>query len=70
MHSLNTVFALFELVLTNSEPLPWLYLPATLVVMGLYLALAYVAKLSLGFYRKSLVYICSDRIGRCANDPG
>lgn len=38
----NTVFALFEILITNIRPLPWAHLPFLVVILGCYLGLAYL----------------------------
>lgn len=47
-HILNSVFALFEIFLTNTPPLPWLHLPFCIFILGLYLALAYISHATIG----------------------
>ncbi|KAF5344998.1 hypothetical protein D9756_011301 [Leucocoprinus leucothites] len=47
---MNTLFVLFELIFTNLPPLPWIQLPATIVLLGLYLGVAYVTQSTQGFY--------------------
>ncbi|KAF9003026.1 hypothetical protein BDQ17DRAFT_513668 [Cyathus striatus] len=54
-HLLNTVFALFEIGLTNIPPLPWVDLPLTLVMLGGYLGVAYITHLTQGFYAYSFL---------------
>ncbi|KXN84668.1 hypothetical protein AN958_12046 [Leucoagaricus sp. SymC.cos] len=49
-HILNSVFVLFELVFTDLPTLPWIYLPATIVLLGLYLGVAYITSSTQGFY--------------------
>ncbi|KAF5346888.1 hypothetical protein D9756_010598 [Leucocoprinus leucothites] len=51
-HVMNTLFVLFELIFTNLLPLTWIQLPATIVLLGLYLGVAYVTQSTQGFYRE------------------
>jgi hypothetical protein len=44
VHGLNSFFALTEIVLPVTAPLPFTHLVAALVVMSLYLALAYMTR--------------------------
>lgn len=50
IHALNSVFATFEISATRTAPLPWLHLPALLVVIALYLGLGYLTKATAGVY--------------------
>jgi len=52
-HALNTVFTLFEILLTNVGPLPWLHLPICIVLLACYLGVAYITHATQGFYRTS-----------------
>jgi hypothetical protein len=54
-HALNTVFALFEILLTNAEPLPWIHLPFLVVMLGGYLGVAYITHATQGFYSYSFL---------------
>ncbi|KAJ2916891.1 hypothetical protein MD484_g3492, partial [Candolleomyces efflorescens] len=54
-HALNSVFALFEVLLTNAGPLPWLDLPVTIVLLGGYLGVAYITHATQGFYPYSFL---------------
>ncbi|TFK48103.1 hypothetical protein OE88DRAFT_1635377 [Heliocybe sulcata] len=49
-HALNTALACFEILLTSAVPLPWLHLLYCILLLALYLALAYVTHASQGFY--------------------
>lgn len=51
VHILNSVFALFEILLTFLGPVSWLYLPLCISIIGLYIGLAYVTHASQNFYR-------------------
>ena len=50
IHVLNSLFATFELVVTQTPPLPWLQMSALLLIMGLYLGIAYLSKVTAGVY--------------------
>ncbi|TFK18875.1 hypothetical protein FA15DRAFT_674937 [Coprinopsis marcescibilis] len=50
VHILNAVFAVGEIFLTNSPPVPWISLSITTVLLGAYCGLAYVAKAAADFY--------------------
>ncbi|PPQ71918.1 hypothetical protein CVT24_008059 [Panaeolus cyanescens] len=49
-HALNAVFALFEIIFTNIAQAPWIDLPVTIVILAMYLGLAYLTKATQGFY--------------------
>ncbi|KAI1852066.1 hypothetical protein JX265_008129 [Neoarthrinium moseri] len=49
-HGFNSLFALFEIVLTRTNPSPWIHILWAIVVLALYLALAYVTRATKGFY--------------------
>ncbi|KAI0781329.1 hypothetical protein BD413DRAFT_600712 [Trametes elegans] len=49
-HALNTVFALFEVLLTNMAPSPWLHLVPCIVMLACYLGVAYITRATQGFY--------------------
>ncbi|KPI37229.1 uncharacterized protein AB675_1567 [Cyphellophora attinorum] len=50
MHGLNSVFALFEIIFADSQPLPLIHLPILLLLMSLYLPVAYITKATEGIY--------------------
>jgi hypothetical protein len=50
IHMLNSVFALFEIVFTSSEPPPWTHLGVLLVLLSLYLPIPYITKATEGFF--------------------
>lgn len=53
LHLLNSVYALFEIFLTNTPPSPWLLLlPLELMLAG-YLGVAYITHATQGWYRMS-----------------
>lgn len=49
-HALNSVYALVEIVIPRTEPLPFLDIIPIVIVLALYLALAYVTYATQGFY--------------------
>ncbi|KAF8956426.1 hypothetical protein BDZ97DRAFT_1671613 [Flammula alnicola] len=55
VHALNTVFALFEILFTNSPPAPWLTLPICVVFLAAYLGVAYITRATQGFYTYSFL---------------
>ena len=54
-HALNTVFAAFEVLVTRTEPPPLLHLLLLVVILALYVALAYITRASEGFYSYSFL---------------
>ena len=42
VHACNSAYALFEVLFTCTEPLPWWHLAPVIVVLGSYLGLAYL----------------------------
>lgn len=54
-HALNTVFSLFEIILTNSPPAPWLTLPFGIFFLAGYLGIAYITHATQGFYTYSFL---------------
>ncbi|TFK26016.1 hypothetical protein FA15DRAFT_638287 [Coprinopsis marcescibilis] len=55
VHILNTVFALGEILLTNSPPVPWIALPLSVIILGAYCGLAYLVHAVAGFYPYSFL---------------
>ncbi|KAI0383504.1 hypothetical protein F5Y04DRAFT_250362 [Hypomontagnella monticulosa] len=49
-HALNSFFALFELLITRTDPQPWIHALYVVVVLAFYLALAYLTRATAGFY--------------------
>lgn len=49
-HALNSFYALFEILLTRTSPPPPLHLLFLIIILGLYLALAYICRATEGFY--------------------
>jgi hypothetical protein len=50
VHGLNSVFAMTEIVLPATEPLPWNHLSVVLSVLSMYLGLTYLTRYTQGFY--------------------
>lgn len=49
-HALNSVFAFSEIVLADSEPHAWIYLPLLIVILAAYLGLAYLTHATEDFW--------------------
>ncbi|KAI0187138.1 hypothetical protein F4808DRAFT_94887, partial [Astrocystis sublimbata] len=49
-HILNAVFAFTEIILPRTAPVPWDHLPLHLLLLALYLSLAYLTHATKGFY--------------------
>ena len=49
-HALNSFYALFEILLTRTTPRPPLHLLILIIILALYLALAYICRATEGFY--------------------
>lgn len=49
-HLLNSVFALFEVVIARTERPPWIHLPFLVLFLAGYLAVAYITYATQGFY--------------------
>ncbi|KZP07712.1 hypothetical protein FIBSPDRAFT_762494, partial [Athelia psychrophila] len=49
-HAMNTLFALFEILLTNVRPAPWAHVVFLEVFLVCYLGVAYITKATDGFY--------------------
>lgn len=54
-HALNTVFAAVEILLTRTLPPPLAHLPILVLLLALYLALAYLTHATQGFYPYSFL---------------
>ncbi|KAI0096327.1 hypothetical protein F4776DRAFT_651731 [Hypoxylon sp. NC0597] len=54
-HALNSFFALFEIVVPRTAPQPWVHVLWLIVLLALYLALAYVTRATKGFYTYSFL---------------
>lgn len=55
-HALNLLFALFEILLTNVQPAPWITLPCGLLILAAYLGIAYITRADQGFYSALFSY--------------
>ncbi|KAJ4464046.1 hypothetical protein C8R41DRAFT_783209 [Lentinula lateritia] len=55
IHVLNTAWSLFEMIGTNTPPPRWSMLPCMIIILALYLALAYVTHATQGFYPYSFL---------------
>jgi len=55
LHAFNTVYALIEIFLTNAPPIPWLFLPLNILILGGYLGVAYITHATQGFYTYSFL---------------
>ncbi|KAI0178571.1 hypothetical protein GGR52DRAFT_532654 [Hypoxylon sp. FL1284] len=49
-HAFNSIFALFEIIVSRVAPPPWIHALWLIVVLALYLALAYLTRATKGFY--------------------
>lgn len=49
-HALNSFYALFEIIFPRTSPLPWLDIIPIVILLALYLGLAYVTHATDGFY--------------------
>ncbi|KAF2250177.1 hypothetical protein BU26DRAFT_424958 [Trematosphaeria pertusa] len=49
-HALNSVFALFEIVVPRTEMPPWIHLPCVLLLLGGYACIAYITYETEDFY--------------------
>ncbi|KAL8951969.1 MAG: hypothetical protein Q9222_002092 [Ikaeria aurantiellina] len=54
-HALNTVFAAFEILIPRTPPPPPAHLPIIVILLALYLALAYLTHATAGFYPYSFL---------------
>ncbi|TRM69990.1 hypothetical protein BD626DRAFT_390487 [Schizophyllum amplum] len=50
VHALNTVFAAFEIFLTNAPPIFWLAIPCSIILLACYVGVAYITYGTQGFY--------------------
>ncbi|OBT44842.1 hypothetical protein VE00_04979 [Pseudogymnoascus sp. WSF 3629] len=49
-HALNSLFALFELIIPRTSRPPWIHLPFLILILALYLSLAYLTHYTRGIY--------------------
>ena len=59
-HALNSCFAVFEIVMIRTDPPPALHLVALVLILALYLSLAYITDATQGYYPYSFL---NPRIG-------
>jgi len=52
---MNSAFALFEILLTHAGPTPFTHLPLCVILLGLYLGVAYITHATQGFYTYSFL---------------
>ncbi|KAF8867595.1 hypothetical protein CPB85DRAFT_1246121 [Mucidula mucida] len=50
MHAINSLFCLSEVLLTHNPAPRWIWLIVDIIVLAMYLGLAYLSKYTLGFY--------------------
>ncbi|KAL1696125.1 hypothetical protein GGG16DRAFT_121423 [Schizophyllum commune] len=55
VHAMNLVFAILEVFLTNTPPMPWMTLPCNIVFLAGYLGVAYITYGTQGFYTYSFL---------------
>ncbi|KAJ3758344.1 hypothetical protein EV360DRAFT_44135 [Lentinula raphanica] len=55
LHILNSVWSLFEMIGTNSPAPRWCMLPCMIIILALYLAVAYITHATQGFYPYSFL---------------
>ena len=65
-HALNCAFALFEIIFPRSSPPPFLHLPFLILLLALYLALAYITNATEGFYPYGFLDPSNGHSGRVA----
>ncbi|PWW78782.1 hypothetical protein C7212DRAFT_273109 [Tuber magnatum] len=54
-HALNSVFAIFEVLMSRTERPPWLHIPFLILILAGYLGVAYITKATKGFYTYSFL---------------
>ncbi|KAG1847408.1 hypothetical protein F4604DRAFT_1884030 [Suillus subluteus] len=54
-HTMNSGFALFEILLTNAGPSPWSHIVPCFVLFACYLGVAYITHATQGFYTYSFL---------------
>lgn len=54
-HGINSFFALFELIFARTAPPPWIHVLWLILILALYLALAYITHATKGFYPYSFL---------------
>ncbi|GME22304.1 Alpha beta hydrolase fold protein [Neofusicoccum parvum] len=66
VHAMNSLFALLEILLPRTAPPPWWHMLPLAILLGLYLALAYVTYYTQHFYVYSFLDIQSNGSGSVA----
>ncbi|CUS08657.1 unnamed protein product [Tuber aestivum] len=54
-HTLNSVFAIFEVLIPRTERSPWLHVPFLFLILAGYLGVAYITKATKGLYTYSFL---------------
>ncbi|RPB00852.1 hypothetical protein L873DRAFT_746575 [Choiromyces venosus 120613-1] len=54
-HALNSVFALFEILIPRTERPPWIHIPFLILLLAGYLGVAYITKATKNFYTYSFL---------------
>ncbi|KAG1736686.1 uncharacterized protein EDB91DRAFT_502038 [Suillus paluster] len=54
-HAMNSIFVLFEILLTNAGPSPWSHIIPCFVPLACYLGVAYITHATQGFYTYSFL---------------
>ncbi|KAI1338844.1 hypothetical protein F5Y15DRAFT_99721 [Xylariaceae sp. FL0016] len=54
-HAMNSLFALFEIVVPRTNPAQWVHMAFLIVILALYLGLAYLTHATKGFYTYSFL---------------
>lgn len=62
-HAMNSLFALLEVLLPRTAPSPWWHMGPLVILLALYLALAYVTYFDQGFYVYSFLNIQTNGSG-------
>jgi uncharacterized membrane protein len=65
-HAINSSFALFELLLTRTNPPPWIHVLWLIFILALYLCLAYLTHYTQGFYVYSFLDPSGGHAGKTA----
>ncbi|KAF1948893.1 hypothetical protein CC80DRAFT_519784 [Byssothecium circinans] len=65
-HAMNSAYALFEIIIPRTEPLPFLHLIAVIIILAMYLGLAYVTHITQGFYTYDFLNLQTNSSGKVA----
>jgi hypothetical protein len=63
---MNSAYALFEIVFPRTEPLQWLYLIPVILILAMYLGLAYLTHVTEGFYTYDFLDLQANSSGKVA----